>query len=98
MATAMAAATATARARAAADPGPQAGRKWAPRGPFSWAREIGGVLLEWSVKRAGKRDSVTALAGYDGHSSGPCVAAWLEPPTRRLGGPRQRLPIWCCSA
>jgi len=50
------------------------------------------------VKQADKRDSVTALAGYDDHSSGPCVAARLEPPTRRLGGPRRRLPIWCCSA
>jgi len=36
--------------------------------------------------------------GYDGHSSGPRVAARLKPPTRRLDGPRHRLPIWCCSA
>ena len=53
---------------------------------------------ELSVKQADKRDSVTALAGYDDHSSRPRVATGLEPPTRRLGGPRQRLPIWCCSA
>src|SRR5436190_21185190 len=49
-----------------------------------------------SVKQADKRDSVTALAGYDDHSSRPGVAAGLEPPTRRLGGPRRRLPTWCC--
>src|SRR6185503_14610653 len=44
-----------------------------------------------SVKQADKRDSVTALAGYDDHSSRPRVAARLEPPTRRLGGPRHRM-------
>ena len=51
-----------------------------------------------NVKQACKRDSVTPLAGYDDHSSRRRVAAALEPPTRRLGGPRHRLPIWCCSA
>ena len=55
-------------------------------------RNRGGGRLGKRVKQAGKRDSVTALAGYDGHSSRPCVAARLEPPTRRLGGPRRRLP------
>jgi len=50
------------------------------------------------VKQADKRDSVTALAGYDDHSSGTRVAARLEPPTRGLSGPRRRPPTWCCSA
>src|SRR5260370_17958223 len=53
---------------------------------------------EIRVKQADKRDSVTALAGYDGHSSGTRVAARLQPPTRRLGGPRRRLPTWSFSA
>ncbi len=41
----------------------------------------------------------------DGHSSRPCIAAWLKRPTRRFGAPsrsacavrRNSLPIWSCS-
>ena len=43
-------------------------------------------------------EGLAALAGYDDHSSGTRVAARLEPPTRRLSGPRRCLPTWCCSA
>lgn len=41
---------------------------------------------------AGKPGSVV-----DSHSSGTMVAHRLVQPTRRLGGPPQRLPIWPCS-
>jgi len=44
------------------------------------------------VKLAGKPGSVVGS-----HSSGPYIAERLKPPTRKLGGTRQRLPIWCCS-
>jgi len=44
------------------------------------------------VKLAGKPGSVV-----DSHSSGPHIAVRLKPPTRKLGGTRQRLPIRCCS-
>jgi len=33
----------------------------------------------------------------DNHSSRPVIADRLQPPTRRLGEPLHRLPIWCCS-
>ena len=48
--------------------------------------------LRAKVKLAGKPGSVVGS-----HSSGPCIAARLKPPTRKLGGTRQRLPIRCCS-
>ena len=44
------------------------------------------------VKLADKPGSVV-----DSHSSGPDIAVRLKPPTRKLGGTRQRLPIRCCS-
>ena len=44
------------------------------------------------MKLAGKPGSVV-----DSHSSGPYITARLKPPTRKLGGTRQRLPIRCCS-
>jgi hypothetical protein len=44
------------------------------------------------VKLAVKPGSVV-----DSHSSGPHIAVRLKPPTRKLGGTRQRLPIRCCS-
>ncbi len=44
------------------------------------------------MKLAGKPGSVV-----DSHSSGPHITARLKPPTRKLGGTRQRLPIRCCS-
>ena len=43
-------------------------------------------------KLAGKPGSVV-----DSHSSRPWIAPGLKPPTRKLGGSRHRLPIWCCS-
>jgi len=50
-----------------------------------------GALVK-KVKLAVKPGSVV-----DSHSSGPHITARLKPPTRKLGGTRQRLPIRCCS-
>ena len=44
------------------------------------------------MKLADKPGSVV-----DSHSSGPHITVQLKPPTRKLGGTRQRLPIRCCS-
>ncbi len=46
----------------------------------------------WGGEPADKPGSVV-----DSHSSGTMVTHRLEQPTRRLGGPLQRLPIWLCS-
>jgi hypothetical protein len=50
------------------------------------------AVLPKKVKLAVKPGSVV-----DSHSSGPHIAVRLKPPTRKLGGTRQRLPIRCCS-
>lgn len=55
-------------------------------------RHAGRASVQKKVKLADKRDSVV-----NGHSSRPRVAPRLQPPTRRLRGSHQRLPIWCCS-
>ena len=48
--------------------------------------------LKRGVKPADKPGSVVGS-----HSSGPAITVRLKPPTRELGGSRQRSPIWCCS-
>jgi len=38
-----------------------------------------------------------SLRSRDSHSSWRAVTRALQPPTRKLGGSRHRLPMWCCS-
>ena len=61
-------------------------------GEGEFALKTRGFVLPKKVKLAVKPGSVVGS-----HSSGPYIAARLKPPTRKLGGTRQRLPIRCCS-
>ena len=48
-------------------------------------------------KPADKPGSVRALRPMTAIPLGRGLLRWLKPPTRKLGGSRRRLPIWCCS-
>ena len=49
-------------------------------------------MRSWPVSRV-----LSGVASRDSHSSRPWVAPRLKQPTRKLDGPRQRLPIRSCS-